>query len=317
MSEFGFQSLPPFATIRTYADEADWNMTSYIMEQHQKNASGNSMMVRQMLDMFQLPKDFKSLVYLSMALQAEGIRYGVEHWRRHPDRVAGILYWQLNDCWPVASWSSLDYYGRWKALHYAARHFFAPLMLSIEDKPPEMSVYLSNDALESFLGELHWSLETLDGEELIDGSVPFVFALPQNSKQICKLDLSKFITEGNLRKLIFIADLWDESDHFVTQQIATFVPIKHLSLSDPAVNVDLSIENDQLIASLNVKSTALLVEVSLAGVDVVFSDNYFNLPAGRTVQISCPMPAGWTLERVKNELCIRSVYDSYSHGSVG
>jgi beta-mannosidase len=103
MSEFGFQALPPLGTIRTYADEADWNMTSYIMEQHQKNASGNSLMVRQMLDTFRLPKDFASLVYLSMVLQAEGIRYGVEHWRRHPNRVAGILYWQLNDCWPVAS----------------------------------------------------------------------------------------------------------------------------------------------------------------------------------------------------------------------
>ena len=111
MSEFGFQALPPLETISTYADEADWNMTSYIMEMHQKNASGNSLMVGQMLDTFRLPKDFVSLVYLSMALQAEGIRYGVEHWRRHPDRVAGILYWQLNDCWPVASWSSLDYLG--------------------------------------------------------------------------------------------------------------------------------------------------------------------------------------------------------------
>ena len=129
MSEFGFQALPPLATIRTYAEKPEWNMTSYIMEQHQKNASGNALMVGQMLDTFPLPKDFPSLVYLSMVLQAEGIRYGVEHWRRHTDRVAGTLYWQLNDCWPVASWSSLDYFGRWKALHYAARRFYAPLLL--------------------------------------------------------------------------------------------------------------------------------------------------------------------------------------------
>ncbi|MCJ7825449.1 MAG: glycoside hydrolase family 2 protein, partial [Anaerolineales bacterium] len=130
MSEFGFQALPPLATIRTYANEADLNMTSYVMEWHQKNDSGNALMVAQMLDNFRLPKDFPALVYLSMVLQAEGIRYGVEHWRRHPRRVSGTLYWQLNDCWPVASWSSLDYFGRWKALHYAARRFYAPLMLS-------------------------------------------------------------------------------------------------------------------------------------------------------------------------------------------
>ena len=145
MSEFGFQALPPLATIRTYAEEPDWNMTSYIMEHHQKNASGNGLMIAQMTDHFRLPKDFPSLVYLSMVLQSEGIRYGVEHWRRHIDRVAGIIYWQLNDCWPVASWSSLDYFGRWKALHYAARRFFAPLLLSIEDRGAEADIYLTND----------------------------------------------------------------------------------------------------------------------------------------------------------------------------
>ncbi|CAG0927393.1 hypothetical protein PLCT1_00360, partial [Planctomycetaceae bacterium] len=169
MSEFGFQALPPLATIRTYAAEADWNMTSYIMEQHQKNASGNSLMVGQMLDTFRLPKDFSSLVYLSMVLQAEGIRYGVEHWRRHTDRVAGTLYWQLNDCWPVASWSSLDYFGRWKALHYAARRFYAPLMMSIEDKPPVHGIYLSSDLRDGWEGTLRWSLETLNGDVLISG----------------------------------------------------------------------------------------------------------------------------------------------------
>ncbi len=148
MSEFGFQALPPLATIRTYADEADWNMTSYIMERHQKNDNGNALMVAQMLDTFRLPKDFESLVYLSLVLQAEGIRYGVEHWRRHPRRVSGILYWQLNDCWPVASWSSLDYFLRWKALHYAARKFYAPVLLSIEDNPAAMDVHVTNETRE-------------------------------------------------------------------------------------------------------------------------------------------------------------------------
>ena len=154
MSEFGFQALPPLATVRTYADEADWNMTSYVMEQHQKNASGNSMIVKQMLDHFRLPKDFDALTYLSMVLQAEGIRYGVEHWRRHPRRVSGTIYWQLNDCWPVASWSSRDYFGRWKALHYAAKRFYAPLMLSVEDEGTWMGVHVTSDLTEAWQGTL-------------------------------------------------------------------------------------------------------------------------------------------------------------------
>jgi beta-mannosidase len=313
MSEFGFQALPPLATIRTYADKSDWNMTSYIMEMHQKNASGNSLMVGQMLDTFRLPMDFDSLVYLSMALQAEGIRYGVEHWRRHPDRVAGILYWQLNDCWPVASWSSLDYFGRWKALHYAARRFYAPLMLSIEDKPPEQGVYVSNDLLEPWEGAVRWSLETLSGEILTSGQAP-VKAAPQSTTEICKLDFSDRISEDNLRRLVFIAELRQE-ERLVARQTAGFTPIKHLSLANPAVTAGLHSEKGQLIVELTSRSLALLVEVSLTGADVVFSDNYFNLPPGRTARVSCPLPAGWTLSRARKAFHIRSVYDSYSHGS--
>jgi beta-mannosidase len=311
MSEFGFQSLPPLATIRTYAKEADWNMTSYIMEQHQKNASGNSLMVRQMLDTFRLPKDFASLVYLSMALQAEGIRYGVEHWRRHPDCIAGILYWQLNDCWPVASWSSLDYFGRWKALHYTARRFYAPIMLSIEDKSPKQGVYVSNDWLEPWEGTVKWSLETLDGNVLTSAHVPVEVA-PQASTSVCKLDFTDQITYDNFRELIFIAELW-QGDQFVNRQTAFFVPVKHLSLTDPALTVNLQSQDGELIVGLTSRSLALLVEVSLVGADVVFSDNYFNLPSGRSIQISGPLPAAWTLSRAQKELRICSVYDSYSH----
>jgi beta-mannosidase len=314
MSEFGFQALPPLATIRTYADEVDWNMTSYIMEMHQKNASGNSLMVGQMLDTFRLPKDFASLVYLSMALQAEGIRYGVEHWRRHPERVAGILYWQLNDCWPVASWSSLDYFGRWKALHYAARRFYAPLMLSIEDKPPKQGVYVSNDRLEPWEGTVRWSLETFAGEMLTSGKVP-AKAAPQAATRVCELDFSDRLSDENLRALVFIAELY-QGERLVSRQTAAFAPTKHLSLADPAVAAELSAGKGQLIVDLTSRSLALLVEVSLEGVDVVFSDNYFNLPAGRTVRITCPLPSGWTLSRARKAVRLRSVYDSYSHGAM-
>ena len=313
MSEFGFQALPPLETIRTYAEESEWNMTSYIMERHQKNDSGNSLMVGQMLDTFRLPKDFESLVYLSMALQAEGIRYGVEHWRRHPQRVSGIIYWQLNDCWPVASWSSLDYFGRWKALHYAARRFYAPLMLSIEDKSPRQSIFVTNDRLHPWQGTVRWSLETLSGERLASGE-EMVEAAPQAATQICGLDFSDLISDDNIRELVFIAELW-QGDQLVSRQTAGFAPIKHLTLTEPDVTADLSCDGDQLIIDLTACSLALLVEVSLAGADVVFSDNYFNLPAHRTCQISCPLPAGWTLKRAREAFRLRSVYDSFSHGS--
>jgi beta-mannosidase len=311
MSEFGFQALPPLATIQTYADKADWNMTSYIMEQHQKNANGNSMMIRQMLDLFRLPRDFESLVYLSMVLQAEGIRYGVEHWRRNPDRVAGILYWQLNDCWPVASWSSLDYFGRWKALHYAARRFFAPVVLSIEDKPTAQAVFISNDTLNQWEGLVKWSLETLDGEPISSGQAQ-AKAAAQSATQVCTSDFSNFIDYDNVRQLVFVAELW-QGDRFIARHTVAFCPIKHLALVDPAISAELHQEADRLIVELRAKSLALLVELSLPNSEVVFSDNYFNLPAKRTVVISCSLPDGWSQEQAIEELRIRSVYDSYSH----
>jgi beta-mannosidase len=310
MSEFGFQALPPLETIRTYADETDWNMTSYVMEMHQKNASGNSLMVGQMLDTFRLPKDFVSLVYLSMALQAEGIRYGVEHWRRHPDRVAGILYWQLNDCWPVASWSSLDYFGRWKALHYAARRFYAPLMLSIEDKPPQQDVYVTNDTLELWEGTLHWSLETLSGKVLTAGQEP-VKAAPQATNLISALDFSEHVSDDNARELVFVAELY-QGEKRISWQTAFFAPTKHLSLVDPHISAQLSLEGEQLQIELRANSLARLVELSLDGADVVFSDNYFDLPAGRSVTVICSLPVGWSASQAEAALRVRSVYDSFA-----
>ncbi len=309
MSEFGFQALPPLATIRVYADEVDWNMTSYIMEQHQKNARGNSLMVGQMLDTFRLPKDFPSLVYLSMALQAEGIRYGVEHWRRHRDRVAGILYWQLNDCWPVASWSSLDYFGRWKALHYAARRFYAPVLLSIEDAPPRQSVYVTNDLRHAWQGSLRWSLETLDNGVLAAGEAPVQVA-PEAATLAAALDMAGHVTDDNRRNLIFIAELWQDGRR-VAWQTAFFAPTKHLQLADPQVAAACSIQGRQLRVELQGRSLARLVEVSLEGADVVWSDNYFDLPAGRAVVVTGDAPPGWDMERCAAALRIRSVYDSF------
>ncbi len=319
MSEFGFQALPPLETIRTYAAEPDWNMASYIMEQHQKNASGNSLMVGQMLDTFRMPKDFESLVYLSMVLQAEGIRYGVEHWRRHTRRVSGTLYWQLNDCWPVASWSSLDYYGRWKALHYAARRFYAPLLLSIEDAPPFQSIFLSSDLLEGWQGSVHWALTTLDGRLLASGEQA-AHVDPLSVTAVEELDFSPFLDDDSRRELVFVAELW-QGDRGrpagpLAAQTAYFVPTKHLSLVDPQINADVTLKEGLLAIELSARSLARLVEVSLTGAPaesgVIFSDNYFDLPAQKAICVTAPLPAGWDLAKAQAALKIRSVCDTYS-----
>jgi beta-mannosidase len=310
MSEFGFQALPPMETIRTYATEPDWNMTSYIMEQHQKNPSGNALMAGQMLDTFRLPGDFDSLVYLSMVLQAEGIRYGVEHWRRHTERVSGTLYWQLNDCWPVASWSSVDYFGRWKALHYAARRFYAPLLLSIEDAPPRQSIFLSSDLPEGWEGSVHWTLMTLDGRILASGKEA-AGVEPLGVTAVKTLDFSGYLDEETRRELVFVAELLQE-DRRLTVQTAFFAPTKHLSLVDPQIKDDVTLKDDLLSIELSALSLARLVEISLTGADVIFSDNYFDLPANQVTSVTAPLPAGWDLARARSALKIRSIFNTYS-----
>jgi beta-mannosidase len=310
MSEFGFQALPPLPTIATFADEADWNMTSYVMEQHQKNNRGNTLMVNQMLDSFRLPKDFESLVYLSMVLQAEGIRYGVEHWRRHMDRVSGTLYWQLNDCWPVASWSSLDYFGRWKALHYAARRFYAPIMLSVEDTGTEQAIYVTSDLREEWSGTVRWSLETLAGTRLESGQEE-VTASGLGTTLVRKLNFADRVSDTNRREVVFVAELWQEHG-LVGRQVTTFAPTKHLSLAAPDIRASLHREQGGLFITLRANSLARLVEVTLTGKEVIFSDNYFDLPANRETVVSARLPEGWSLEQARSALRIRSVYDSFA-----
>ena len=309
MSEFGFQALPPYKTIQTYAARKDQNMTSYIMEHHQRSGSGNGLMIAQMTDTFRMPKDFQALVYLSMLLQAEGIRYGVEHWRRNMNRVSGTLIWQLNDCWPVASWASLDYFGRWKALHYAAKRFYAPVLLSVEDDSPRMGIHVTSDLTERWEGLLRWRLETTLGEVLSTGE-QMVTAAPLADTAIAALDFADKVTDDNKRKVVFVAELWQGSTKLSTS-VSCFAPIKHLELTDPGLKVDTRLKDDTLTFEVTSQSLARFVELALDGVDVVFSDNYFDLPAGTSVKITASLPNGWTLDQAKKALKVRSLVESY------
>jgi beta-mannosidase len=309
MSEFGFQALPPYKTIQMYAGPQDQNMTSYIMEHHQRSGSGNGLMVSQMTDSFRMPKDFQSLVYLSMVLQAEGIRYGVEHWRRHRERVSGTLIWQLNDCWPVASWSSIDYFGRWKALHYAARKFYAPILLTVEDKAEQMGLFVTNDTTKTWTGEVRWSLETLAGERL-DQGIENVSASPLAVTPVRSLDFSGKVHEQNRRQVVLVAELW-KGRKFLARQMGTFAPNKHLELAAPQIETTASIAGQDLTIKIKSSCLARFVELELAGVDVVFSDNYFDLPAGQTATVTCPLPKDWTLDHSRGAIKVRSLYDSF------
>jgi beta-mannosidase len=327
VSEFGFQSLPPLETIRTYADEQDWNMTSYMMEHHQRNASGNGKIINYMTAHFRLPKDFPSLVYLTQLLQAEAVRTGVEYWRRNRACTSGALYWQLNDCWPVASWASLDYFGRWKALHYAARRFFAPVLLSAEEtvyttyqpeylfqpKPgPSVTLHLSNDPVLTWHGRVRWSFETLDGEVLESGSEQ-VAVEGYSAEPVAVLNLEGKVDALNERSVILVYELLKDEER-MSLGVLTFTPSKHLALSDPRLAVEVAEGADGFEIAVRAVSLARFVQLSLVGTDEAFgafSDNFFDVPAGRTVRVTLPAMDGWDAERVRSALQVQSLIDSY------
>jgi beta-mannosidase len=306
MSEFGFQALPPLKTIATYAEPADWNMTSYIMEHHQRSGSGNGLMIAQMTDTFRMPKDFDALVYLSMILQAEGIRYGVEHWRRNRNRVSGTLIWQLNDCWPVASWASLDYFGRWKALHYAAKRFYAPLLLSVADYGKAVKIHVTSDLVEPVNVLVRWRLETLDGKSLQKGEQT-LRALALSDTLVGSYDFSAQVSAENQRNVVFVAELW-QAGKLTATSVTPFVANKHLALRKPGLKVQTRVEGQTLFVDVSARTLARFVELSIDGTDAVFSDNYFDVPTGVTVTVTTPLPENWTKE---SKVRARSLYESF------
>ncbi len=146
-SEFGYQSWPSLPTVKTFAPDGDWNVTSPSFESHQKNARGNSIITEMFTRYFRFPNGFDNMLYLSQVQQAMAIRTASEFWRAQKPVNRGILYWQLNDCWPVSSWSSIEYSGRWKMLHYHARHFFAPQMATFIHDSEGLSLHVVNDSV--------------------------------------------------------------------------------------------------------------------------------------------------------------------------
>ena len=206
MSEFGFESFPSIKTIQTFCSKEDFDFYSPIMRNHQKNKAGNKKIMNYMKKRFVIPKDFEKQVILSQITQAEAIEYGVEHWRRNRNdfHCMGALFWQLNDCWPVASWSSLDYYARWKALHYFAKRFFAPFFPSLKDGKENAEFWITNDNVKIEKGSLSWKIFDLDGILINSGSQKVeVYAC--NSKKVLQFKTGTgyvvlYLLQGNIGK---------------------------------------------------------------------------------------------------------------------
>jgi beta-mannosidase len=310
MSEFGFQALPPIETIATFAPRGEQNMTSYVMECHQKNAAGNGLIVYYLTNNFRLPKSFEALCDVTQILQAEAMRYGVEHWRRNRRLCSGTLYWQLNDCWPVASWASIDYFGRWKALHYAARRFYAPVHLSAEEERHQVGMHVTNDLRKPFRGTVVWSLQTLGGLKLSEGRENVEAAAEANTP-VARLDFSEFLDGDLSREAWLVFELRDATGARQALEAVPFAPFKHLKLENPRLTAQLNSAHQRCRITISAQRAAAFVHVRLRGIDTVFSDNFFHLPAGGECVVTCAKPSGHKMEDLRYRLRVTSLWDTF------
>jgi beta-mannosidase len=322
-SEFGFQSLPEPKTVYGFTNEGDRNIMSFVMEQHQRS-HGNATIMEYMLQWFRAPDSFESTLWLSQILQGMSIKYAVEHWRRMMPRGMGTLYWQLNDCWPVASWSSIDYHGRWKALHYMARHFFAPLMVSgIEDVAKgTVDVYVTSDLLEPVKGVVKWVATDIDGKVLRRGARS-VRAESHSSSKVQVLRLMD-LTELHEKRGLLIWLEFSSAGRPVSRNMVFFArPIKRPRIFSPRPrHLDLCLEpglsaravrkkDGSFEVTLVTERPALWVWLELAGVDAEMSDNFFHLRPGISVKLSVCPARTLSLAEMRKHLIVRSLVDTF------
>ena len=307
LSEFGFQSFPSLKTVKTFTEEQNRNIFSRIMEMHQRNTAANGKILNYLSATYQYPKDFDSLLYASQLLQADAIRYGVEHFRRYRGQCMGTVVWQLNDIWPVASWASIDYFGRWKALHYAEKRMFSPVIIScketgelserpycISEREPikkEAQLSVANESMEKVCGTADWTLRKASGEVLKQGSFEVVVE-PLSSVWMEKLDFSDCdeLNDYFSYELVIGGEV-------VSAGTSLFTAPKHFGFENPKLS--LVREGDTL--TVKAEHFARFVEIEGIDGDVKLSDNFFDMnPGERRVKI---------LEGDAKEFRVRSVYN--------
>lgn len=305
-SEFGFQALPSKKTIETFTDDPDdWNLFSYIMEKHQRNYGANGKIMNYMQQTYRYPGDFDTVIYASQLLQADAIRYGVEHFRRNRGRCMGAVYWQLNDCWPVISWSSIDYTGRWKALHYYAKRFFAPVMISCQEESWLTQEANMNRQHFQFEKSIHLNVtnETLKDREIlvkwyVRNAAAEILREEHAKIQVPALE-SVWLPKAELPEIdVFTQyvsfEAW-ENGECVSGGTVIFSYPKYFRYEKPELTC--KVEGNQITVSSPVYAKS--VEILNEQEDLVLSDNYFDLNGdSRTVEILRGNPEGLKLRSV-------------------
>ncbi len=290
MSEFGFQSFPEMKTIARFANPADYQLESEVMNAHQKSSIGNSLIRSYMERDYVVPEKFEDFVYVGLVLQGQGMRYGFEAQRRNKPYCMGTLYWQLNDSWPVVSWSGIDYFGNWKALHYQAKRAFEPLLVSPVQRNDSLVVYLVSDLITNS-PDLTLKAEVTD----FSGKIIRRFQKKTNieanvSKVIWKEKVSELLSDAERKSTFVKLSLTNNKGKLINQQIYFVNKTKDLLLPEP--KIDYTVKYKDGLCELTLRSNKLVkdlfVEFPVHGAR--FSDNFFDLLPGENKKIIISSP---------------------------
>lgn len=279
MSEYGFQSFPDWRTIEAFTLPEDRKLDSKVMLLHQKHPRGNALIAEYMKRDYRNPKTFEDFVYVSQLLQAEGIRTGIEAHRRNKPYCMGTLYWQLNDVWPVASWSSIDYFGRWKALHYYARNAYSPVAALPYQEGDILKIYGVNDKLEDVTTTLQVRTLSFDGKVLNDVTQANTLIKPDSSHMIWQGSVKAMLDKHKPESALVEITLSTPDGNELYRRLYYFVSPKKLSLSRTNVSIKVEQVNDGYQLTLSSDRLAKNVYIS-TDVDGLLSDNYFDLLPG-------------------------------------
>ncbi len=285
-SEYGFESLPDMKTIRSFARDKDLELNSHVMTAHQKCSQGNEKVMYYLAQMVNLPWDFERLVYCSQLVQADCIRSNVEHMRRARGRCMGSAYWQVNDSNPVISWSSIDYFGRWKGLHYAAKKFYAPLLLSCDDADPAHPVlHVTNDTLNRERLTVVCRLRD-HGARILKEFTADAEAQPMASAPCLTLDLTRDIVTRADRRTKYIEYVLLKDGEAVSGGATAFARPKDFDFLPAKIDCQVRETKERFILTLTADCFAKSVRLSLKEHDCVFSDNWFDIHGAQPVRVT-------------------------------
>ncbi|MFC3652947.1 glycoside hydrolase family 2 protein [Dyella humi] len=304
-SEYGLQSFPEMRTIHAFAEQGDLQPESPVMRAHQKfdSGNGNKRLLLYITRSYGEPKDFASFVYLSQVMQAEGIQLAAEHLRASRPQAMGSMYWQLNDVWPGASWASIDYFGRWKALQFHARRFYAPMLIAALRNDGNTTVSLVSDSTSPT--SLRWRMRTMDfsGKVLSEHEEAAELPALSSTKAATYTD-AQLLNGADPHATFAVFELLD-GNKVVSRNLVFFDEAKTLALPTPQIHTSLAAGSDGYALTLSSDKLARNVWISFGDLDAEVSDNAFDLLPGQSVTLT--VHSKLELEKLQHAVQVRDL----------